>query len=330
MALSLIAETQASGTTQNQQTHPPALALEHLCKYFGPRRAVHDLTLTIERGEIFGLLGPNGSGKTTTINVLCGLTEPSSGVARLLGLDVQQYSRRVRRLLGVVPQETALYEELSAWTNMVFHADLYGVPRKGRKERIERLLALVSLSDRKQSRVSSFSGGMKRRLAIARALLHDPQVLFLDEPTLGVDVQSRAALWTYIRALRTQGKTILLTTNYLEEAQQLCDRLAIIDHGELLVVDTPGRLRQRYGGSMIMAEVNTNGLLDLTAICALAGVEAASQEGNRVTIQVRGVETPLAEIMRLLAQQGEVVTLSHQEANLDDVFLRLTGSALRD
>src|SRR5215469_15112841 len=168
-----------------------AIELRTLCKSFGQLRAVDQLTLTVEQGEIFGLLGPNGSGKTTTINLISGLSTPTSGEVQVMGYQMPGHARRIRRMLGTVPQETALYEELSAWDNLDFHADLFGVPRKEKKERIVRLLELVQLLDRKASRVSTFSGGMKRRLAIARALLHDPLLVYLDEPTLGVDVQAR-------------------------------------------------------------------------------------------------------------------------------------------
>src|SRR5690348_9915285 len=184
-----------------------------------------------------------------------------------------------RARLGSVPQETALYEELSAWTNMDFHADLFGIPRREKKARITRLLELVQLLDRKDSRVDTFSGGMKRRLALARALLHDPQLIYLDEPTLGVDVQARRAIWDYILSLRTQGKTVLITTNYLEEAQALCDRLAIIDHGKLVALDTPEHLKQTYGGSVIEVET-TPPVKDTSALRALAGVNDLVQEGT--------------------------------------------------
>jgi len=229
----------------------PAIEIIDLCKTFGSLQAVDHLSLTVQQGEIFGLLGPNGSGKTTTINMISGLSTPTSGQVKVIGYDVRRDARRVHQLLGSVPQETALYEELSAWTNMDFHADLFGIPRKEKKERIIKMLELVQLLDRKNSRVSTFSGGMKRRLALARALLQDPQLIYLDEPTLGVDVQSRRAIWDYILSLREQGKTILITTNYLEEAQVLCDRLAIIDHGKLIAVDTPEDLKQNYGGSVL-------------------------------------------------------------------------------
>src|SRR5215472_15666420 len=219
---------------------PPAIGLHDLTRQFGRGKklftAVSQLNLEEARGQVFGLLGPNGSGKTTTINMISGLIPPTSGAITILGMNVvaRRTRRQVRQVLGVVPQETALYNELSAQANMAFHAELYRIPRHEKAERIAALLRLVSLADRADSRVWTFSGGMKRRLAIARARLHDPEVIILDEPTLGVDVQARAAIWGYISDLRAQGKTILLTTNMLEEAQELCDQLAIIDHGKLV------------------------------------------------------------------------------------------------
>src|SRR6266700_1327069 len=239
---------------QDVQADLPAIEMIDLCKYFGDFHAVDHLTLTVQRGEIFGLLGPNGSGKTTTINMISGLSIPTSGEVRVLGYNVRQDPRQVRQILGAVPQETALYEELSAWANMDFHADLFGIPVREKKQRIIQMLQLVQLEDRKTSRVGTFSGGMKRRLALGRALLHDPQLIYLDEPTLGVDVQARRVIWDYILTLRAEGKTVLITTNYLEEAQALCDRLAIIDHGKLIVVDTPTHLKQTSGGSIVEIE----------------------------------------------------------------------------
>ena len=200
-----------------------AIEIQGLTKRFGDFTAVDGLTLTVKYGEIFGLLGPNGSGKTTTINIVSGLSKPTTGQVKVLGHDVMKDPRVVYAALGAVPQETALYEELSAWTNMSLHADLYGVRGPNRESCITEMLNLVQLYERRGSRVSTFSGGMKRRLALARALLHNPQLLYLDEPTLGVDVQSRRAIWDYILDLRKRGKTILLTTNYLEEANALCD-----------------------------------------------------------------------------------------------------------
>src|SRR5947208_16741257 len=280
--------TQTVAPARSVEHTGPAIELTELCKDFGAFRAVDHLSLTVQQGEIFGLLGPNGSGKTTTINMISGLSVPTSGEVRVMGYDVRHQARQVRRLLGSIAHETALYEELTAWDNMDFHADLFGVPRKEKKERIVRLLELVQLLDRKASRVSTFSGGMKRRLAIARALLHDPLLIYLDEPTLGVDVQARRAIWEYILSLRDQGKTVLITTNYLEEAQALCERLAIIDRGKLIAVDTPEHLKQTYGGSVI--EVETSQPSEATdAIRGLSGVTDVKQDGTHLKIATQGV-----------------------------------------
>jgi ABC-2 type transport system ATP-binding protein len=317
-----ISRRTSTGTT-------PAIEMTDLCKTFGTFKAVDHLSLTVQQGEIFGLLGPNGSGKTTTINMVSGLSKPTSGQVTVMGYDILHDTRKVRQLLGAVPQETALYEELSAWTNMDFHADLFGIPRKEKKERITRMLELVQLLDRKDSRVSTFSGGMKRRLALARALLHDPQLIYLDEPTLGVDVQSRRAIWDYIIAQREQGKTVLITTNYLEEAQALCDRLAIIDHGKLIAVDTPEHLQQNYGGSVIELETErpTSSLPELRE---LEGVKEVNQDGTHLKIATQGVSNIVPQIINILSREGEIKALEVREPNLNEIFLRLTGTALRD
>lgn len=308
---------------------PPAIEIRDLCKSFGSFSALTHLSLTVKRGEIFGLLGPNGSGKTTTINILSGLLKPTSGSVQVLGYDVARQARAVRRKLGTVPQETALYDELSAWTNLAFHADLFGLPRSEKKQRLEAMLELVQLTDRRASRVKTFSGGMKRRLALARALLHNPDLIYLDEPTLGVDVQSRRALWEYIRALRNQGKTILLTTNYLEEASVLCDRLAILDHGTVLAVDTPARLRQRSGGQIIDLECERP-FATLDELQTLPGVVSVEQRDTHLSIVTTGAENLVPLILNLVARAGEIRRFAIQEPSLDDVFLQLTGNQLRD
>lgn len=314
---------------QKSATQLAAIEVRDLCKSFGTFKAVDHLSLSIKQGEIFGLLGPNGSGKTTTINMISGLSVPTSGEIRVMGFDVRRDARRVHQILGSVPQETALYEELSAWTNMDFHADLFGIPRKEKKERITRLLELVQLLDRKDSRVGTFSGGMKRRLALARALLHDPQLIYLDEPTLGVDVQARRAIWDYILSLRDQGKTVLITTNYLEEAQVLCERVAIIDHGNLIEVDTPEHLKQTYGGSVIEVET-AQPVKDTAALRALVGVNDVTREGSHLKITVQGTSNIVAQVITILSQEGEIKDIDIREPNLDEIFLLLTGTALRD
>jgi daunorubicin resistance ABC transporter ATP-binding subunit len=292
-------------------------------------QAVDQLTLSVEQGEIFGLLGPNGSGKTTTINLISGLSTPTSGDVQVMGYDVRRYARRIRQMLGAVPQETALYEELSAWDNLDFHADLFGMPRKEKKARIMQMLELVQLQERKGSRVSTFSGGMKRRLALARALLHDPHLLYLDEPTLGVDVQSRRAIWDYILSLRDQGKTVLITTNYLEEAQALCERIAILDHGKLIALDTPEHLKQTYGGSVVELETaQPSAVVD--DIRALSGVKEVVVEGTCLQITTQEGRAVVPQIINLVTGQGELRQIAVREPNLDEIFLRLTGTALRD
>jgi ABC-2 type transport system ATP-binding protein len=314
-----------------QTSESGVLAIEviDLCKSFKDFQAVNHLTLSVKQGEIFGLLGPNGSGKTTTINMISGLSVPTSGEVRVMGNDVRHNARQVHQILGSVPQETALYEELTAWANMDFHADLFGIPRKEKKARITKLLELVQLLDRKDSRVGTFSGGMKRRLALARALLHDPQLIYLDEPTLGVDVQARRAIWDYILSLRDQGKTVLITTNYLEEAQALCERVAIIDHGKLIAIDTPEHLKQTYGGSVIEVETVPS-VKDTTALRMLEGVNDVVQEGTHLKITVQGTSNIAAQVITLLSQDVEIKDIAIREPNLDEIFLLLTGTALRD
>lgn len=313
---------------------PASLAIEitGLVKRFGSFVALDGLTLGVEHGEIFGLLGPNGSGKTTTINIISGLAQPTAGSARVLGHDMARSPRAGRAGLGVVPQETALYEELSAWRNMVFHADLYNVPRAERDQRITSLLQLVQLYDRRESRVSAFSGGMKRRLALARALLHDPQLLYLDEPTLGVDVQSRRALWDYILDLKARGKTVLITTNYLEEASALCDRLAIIDHGKLIALGSPDDLRRRFGDTVLEIGMDPAPTPDLIArLAEVPGVtRVESGDDGQLKLTVSGERAVAGEAVSLVAAEGAMRTITQREPNLDEIFLSLTGSALRD
>ncbi len=311
------------------QTMTVAIEMVHLVKRFGTFTAVDDLSLSVEPGEIFGLLGPNGSGKTTTVNMVSGLSSPTRGQVRVMGYDLRTQTRQVRQILGAVHQETALYEELSAWSNLDFHADLFGVPRLQKKARIEKMLDLVQLSDRKASRVSTFSGGMKRRLALARALLHEPQLIYLDEPTLGVDVQSRRALWDYILDLRKQGKTVFITTNYLEEAQALCSRIAIIDHGRLVALGTPDDLRQKFGGSVVEIETGQP-FQDLAELRALTGVKQVEQDGLMLKITNQAGDRVVPQIINIVAQCCEIRNINVREPNLNEVFLRLTGTALRD
>lgn len=309
-----------------------AIEISNLTKRFENVTALDNLSLAVKYGEIFGLLGPNGSGKTTTINIVSGLSRPTSGQVKVLGYDITENTNAVHAVLGAVPQETALYEELTAWTNMTIHADLYGVSRSEREQRITNMLNLVQLYERRDNRVSTFSGGMKRRLALARALLHDPKLLYLDEPTLGVDVQSRRALWDYILDLKKKGKTILLTTNYLEEANALCDRLAILDHGRLVAIDTSSNLKRRYGDTII--EIETTSPISqniVTRMRTLPGITKVHQNEKELKITSIGDNTStIGQIVMLVTKETALRTISQREPNLDEIFLNLTGSALRD
>jgi daunorubicin resistance ABC transporter ATP-binding subunit len=309
-----------------------AVELKSLSKAFGPIRAVDQLSLTVLQGEIFGLLGPNGSGKTTTINLISGLSIPTSGQVHVMGYQMPRHARQIRQILGAVPQETALYEELSAWDNMAFHADLFGMARTAKQALIAQMLDLVQLQERARSRVSTFSGGMKRRLALARALLPDPSLIYLDEPTLGVDVQSRRAIWDYILAQREQGKTVLITTNYLEEAQTLCERIAILDHGKLITLDTPEHLKQLYGGSVVELEMVPS--IDVMAVAdelrALSGVKHVQLDGTRLVATTQEGGQVVPQIINLVTKHGELRQIAVREPTLDEIFLQLTGTALRD
>ncbi|HSW79796.1 MAG TPA: ATP-binding cassette domain-containing protein [Candidatus Saccharimonadales bacterium] len=321
-------------TTPPQQPTPPSQSsivvdIKNLTKRFGKVAAVNNLSLNLVQGEVFGLLGPNGSGKTTTINMISGLSKPTSGEVTIMGQNIARNPRQVRSVLGFVPQETALYEELSAWQNMDFHADIFSVPRKEKSQRITALLALVQLLDHKDNIVKTFSGGMKRRLAIARALLHDPKLIYLDEPTIGVDVQARNVIWEYIRKLRGQGKTVLITTNYLEEAEALCDRLAIIDHGHLITVETTARLKELYGGSII--EIDTvHPELAIAALKPLNKNIYLEADGSKLKISSKGQDELITAIVNIVSRQGGIRNISMRESNLDEIFLKLTGKALRD
>lgn len=325
---------QLRDNTVTDDQNAVAIEVSTLTKRFGETTAVDNLSFRVKYGEIFGLLGPNGSGKTTTINLISGLSKPSSGEVKVLGYNIADNTRAVYAVLGTVPQETALYEELTAWTNMSVHAALYGVPKSDVDRRMTDMLKLVELYDRRHSRVSTFSGGMKRRLALARALLHDPELLYLDEPTLGVDVQSRRAIWDYILDLKKkEGKTVLLTTNYLEEANLLCDRIAIIDHGKLVALDTPVDLKRRYGNTILEIETilpPSQHLLErLVGMKGISNV-VHNEKVLKVVMTGEDASTTTGQLVTLVTQEASLKTISQREPNLDEIFLSLTGSGLRD
>ncbi len=231
---------------------PVAIHIQNLTRRFNDLVAVDNISFDIDQGEIFGLLGPNGAGKTTTLSMLSTMLKPTSGSATINGIDIEKDEDGVRKSIGIVFQDQSLDEELTAWENMDFHGRLYRIPADIRKQRITELLKLVELEDRKDDIVKTFSGGMRRRLEIARGLLHHPSVLFLDEPTLGLDPQTRNHLWQYIATLaKEKGITIILTTHYMDEADRLCNRIAIIDHGKIIALDTPKNLKDGIGGDVV-------------------------------------------------------------------------------
>ena len=222
------------------------IVIDNLTKKFEDVTAINGLSLNIARAELFGLLGPNGAGKTTTINVLCGLTPPSSGSVKVAGHDIQKETAQVKKLIGVCPQETPVYTHLTGRENIELFGNLYEMPREKLKERTEKLLQILGLSEDADRRVGKYSGGMKRRLNLIMALIHDPEIAFLDEPTVAMDPQARHAVWEFIKELKKAEKTVILTTHYMEEAQELCDRVGIIDHGKLIALGSPKDLMTTY------------------------------------------------------------------------------------
>ncbi len=305
---------------------PPAIEVLDLVKSYGEVDAVRGVSFTVPPGEVFGFLGPNGAGKSTTINVLCTLARPTSGTARVSGFDVVRERDDVRRHLGLVFQDPSLDVHLTAEQNLRLHAELYGIDRAVIPDRMEQMLAMVDLSDRRDAPVLTFSGGMKRRLEIARGLMHSPRVLFLDEPTIGLDPQTRSSIWRYIRALQErEGTTIFMTTHYMDEAE-FCDRIAIMDRGEIVVIDTPEALKAGVGADRVVLGTADNEAA-LESLRERFGIDATVAEGA-VTFHVENGE---AFVPRLFAELDVAITsVSVSRPTLDDVFMRYTGTTIRD
>jgi ABC-2 type transport system ATP-binding protein len=308
----------------------PAIRVEGLTRRFGDLVAVDRVSFAIERGEVFGLLGPNGAGKTTTISMLATLLRPSAGSATVNGRDIERDQDGVRRSIGIVFQDQSLDEELTAYENMDLHGRLYRIPGEVRGQRTAELLDLVGLTDRQHDLVKTFSGGMRRRLEIARGLLHHPVVLFLDEPTLGLDPQTRNLLWEYIATLaREKGITIILTTHYMEEADRLCNRVAIIDHGRIIALDTPDRLKNAIGGDVVIVRSATPGAV--AAALDLPWVGRIECHDGSVTIGLAHAEEHLSAIVtRLVERQISIESIAIRKPTLEDVFLHYTGTTIRE
>lgn len=311
-----------------------AVEVEEITRRFGEFVAVDEVSFCVRQGEVFGLLGPNGAGKSTLIRMLTTLIPITSGRARVNGYDVAREAARVRSSIGVIPQAMTSDPDLTAEENLTLYARLYSVGRKERKRLIPELLEAVSLSEWRHKLVRTFSGGMRRRLEIARGMVHSPSLLFLDEPTTGLDPASRAAVWEMIDRLRAEkGLTILLTTHYMEEADQLCDRIAIIDHGKLEALDTPERLKASIAKGLSALEVRFSAEAPelLERLQGLDGVGSVTPKDGFVRILTANGPQTLVEVVELTRETGiGLVELKIEEVSLDDVFIHYTGRALRD
>jgi ABC-2 type transport system ATP-binding protein len=307
-----------------------AIHAADLTRRFGDLVAVDRISFDIEQGEIFGLLGPNGAGKTTTLSMLATMLEPTAGSATVMGIDVTKDQDGVRKAIGIVFQDQSLDEELTAWENMDFHGRLYRIPKETREERTGELLRLVELFDRRNDIVKTFSGGMRRRLEIARGLLHHPRVLFLDEPTLGLDPQTRNLLWKYIETLaREKNITIILTTHYMEEADRLCSRIAIIDHGKIIALDTPARLKDSIGGDVVT--IRSPETENTATTLTVPWIKRLETHDGEVILTLENAEQHLSTIVTLMNEKNIPITsISVHKPTLEDVFLSFTGKTIRE
>jgi ABC-2 type transport system ATP-binding protein len=302
-----------------------AVETSNLTKRYDEIVAVDALDLKIDEGEIFGLVGPNGAGKTTTLSMLSTLLKPTSGTARVNGYDIVEQSADVRRSIGIVFQDPSSDDVLTGRENLYLHALMFGVPKHQRKERIQRVLELVDLQDRANDVVKKYSGGMRRRLELARGLLHNPRVLFLDEPTLGLDPQTREHIWEYVENLvKTEKVTVIITTHYMDEADRLCNRVAIIDHGHVVALDTPSALKSKVGGEVIRLRTKSP---KLEQIKELDYVLSVNQSGSTLLLTVKNASAHLQEILSLV---GEVGSVEVRSPTLNDVFLNYTGREIRE
>ncbi|MBI1974217.1 ATP-binding cassette domain-containing protein [Candidatus Micrarchaeota archaeon] len=306
-----------------------AIEVSGLSKHFGSLKAVDSVSFSVAEGEIFGLLGPNGAGKTTTISMLATMLFPSNGKAKVAGHSLEDHDA-VRNSIGIVFQDPSLDDELTGMENLMFHARIYHIPRKERGPRAMEVLKLVGLEDRASSLVKTYSGGMKRRLEIARGLMHKPKILFLDEPTLGLDPQTRRAVWDQVRTLnKKHGVTIILTTHYMEEADQLCDRIAIMDHGRIIALDTPDKLKASLGGDVITILTPDAGKLE-KCLQVKAPATIKQVDGGLVVTSKRG-DKAAPKILSIAHNRGiRVDSINVKKPSLEDVFIQHTGRSIRE
>jgi ABC-2 type transport system ATP-binding protein len=308
-----------------------AIATHQLMKVYNSLKAVDTLDITVESGEIFGLLGPNGAGKTTTVSMLCTILKPTSGSATVNGFDIVQEANKVRKSIGIVFQDPSIDDRLTGRENLYMHANLYGVAASEQKDRINRILKLVELEDRADDLLRTYSGGMRRRLELGRGLIHYPKVLFLDEPTVGLDPQTRDHIWKYIKELKqTHDITVVLTTHYMDEADRLSDRIAIMDHGKIIVLDKPSKLKETLEGDVIIVRSNNISALK-ELVNKLLGLNQTNLVDGALEITVRNGKSVMPRIMEIATQNKIYVeSLLLREPNLEDVFLHYTGRTIRE
>ncbi len=306
------------------------LNVSKLVKRYGDILAVSDISFSVSEGEIFGLLGPNGAGKSTTINIITGLIKKDKGTVTIGGMDLDKSLNQVKYMMGIVPQDLAIYNDLTAYQNVSFFGSLYGLKGAELKRQSMTTLALVGLEDKAKSKVKTFSGGMKRRLNIACGLVHRPKLLILDEPTVGIDPQSRNHIMESVLKLNKEGMTILYTTHYMEEAEQLCNRIAIMDMGQIVAQGNLAELRGLIEEHWFIS-LNVKGTPPLDALRKVTGVEQIDVSGNALRFRCSSKNSQLRDILDVLAEHHiEILDVATQEPNLEDVFLTLTGKRLRD
>ena len=317
----------------------PAVRVEHLKKRYGAIEAVKDISFSVQPGEIFGLLGPNGAGKTTTIRCLCTLAKPDSGTLEVEGVSVIEQPKLARRLLGYVAQEVALDKILTGRELLQLQADLYHLSSNQSKERIQLLLEILKLSDYAEQKTGTYSGGLRKRLDLAAGLLHQPAVLVLDEPSVGLDIESRFILWDFLRQLRNAGTTVLITSHYLEEIDALADRLVIIDQGKVLAEGSPAELKDRVGGDRVTLRIREFANLEeaekakylLESLDFVEDVIINTAQGNSLNLVVKAQSNPLSTIEQtLISADLPIFSLSQSRPSLDDVYLAATGRTLMD
>jgi ABC-2 type transport system ATP-binding protein len=314
-----------SGSAGKAETVEPRVAIEarNLTKRYGEFTAVNNLNLKVHEGEFFGLLGPNGAGKTTTVKMLTGLTKPTEGEALIMGANIMERPIDVKRIIGVVPEVSNIYVEMTAWENLIFAAELYDVSRDEAFERAKTLLEVFGLYERRHDKAANFSKGMRRRLAIAMALIHNPRVLFLDEPTSGLDVQSTRNIREVVRRLNRDGVTVFMTTHFIDEADNLCSRVGIINKGQLVALDTPEKLKQAIG-ERLSVEVSLQPMPSMEELKEVAN--DIMMTGDKFIIYTENPSTTLSELVKLASMKGwNIVSVRTLTPSLEDVFVKLTG-----